>query len=185
MPLAPMKKNQRRHPRVKPKAMSTRVRVAGALHIGLPIENLSLGGAFVKCAHNPPLKSHASLELGVPGLNHPLLLTGNVTFVVSPAEATMKRTAPGFAIQFQQPLPGHVQKGLEQVLRSIDPTSLGRDEEDDEPRTDVTQAVAAFQPEPTESNELSLLRKLVAAHEREIDRLKRENLQLKKQLQSR
>jgi hypothetical protein len=183
-----MRKNQRQHHRVKPRAMSTRVRV-GALHIGLPIENLSLGGAFVRCAHNPPLKSHASLELTVPGLNHPLLLTGNVTFVVSPADATLRRVAPGFAIQFQQPLPGHVQKGLERVLENIDPTALKRVlrvEEDDEPRTEVTQAVVAFEPEG--ASELVALRKLVAAHERELERLRKENTQLKhtvRQLQTR
>lgn len=189
MALSPMR-NQRRHHRVKPKAMSTRVRVAGALHIGLPIENLSLGGAFVRCAHNPPLKSHASLELTVPGLTHPLLLTGNVTFVVSPADAAARRVAPGFAIEFQQPLPGHVQKGLEHVLRSIDPRALNPapPPQDDEPQTEVTVAVPAFQPEVRTDSELVALRKLVAAHEREIERLRKENAQLRtavRQLQTR
>ena len=58
-----MKKNQRRHARVKPRAMSSRVRVGGALHLGLAVENLSLGGAFVRCAQVPPLRSHATLEV--------------------------------------------------------------------------------------------------------------------------
>lgn len=184
------KKNQRRYPRVKPKAMSSRVRVAGALHLGLPIENLSLGGAFIRCAHNPPLRSHASLELGVPGLTHPLLLTGQVTFVVSPADAVAKRVPSGFAIQFQQPLPGHVQKGLEQLLRSVDARAL--QDEHDEPQTDPTQAVPAFVPGAAparETNhELLALRKLVALHEQELERLKKENVQLRtlvRQLQSR
>jgi hypothetical protein len=82
-----------------------------------------------------------------------------------------------------------VQKGLERVLESIDPTALKRVlrvEEDDEPRTEVTQAVVAFDPEG--SSELLALRKLVAAHERELERLRKENTQLKntvRQLQTR
>lgn len=191
------RKNQRKYPRVKPKAMSSRVRVAGALHLGLPIENLSLGGAFIRCAHNPPLRSHASLELGVPGLQHPLLLTGQVTFVVTPADAQAKKVAPGFAIQFQQPLPAHVQKGLELLLRSVDARALQTErEEADEPQTELTQAVPAFAPPPLPragaprepNHELLALRKLVALHEQELERLKKENAQLRamvRQLQAR
>lgn len=184
------KKNQRKYPRVKPKALSSRVRVAGALHLGLPIENLSLGGAFIRCAHSPPLRSHASLELSVPGLQRPLLLTGQVTFAVTPADAAAKKVAPGFALQFQQPLPPHVQQGLELLLRSVDARAL-QAERADEPQTEITQAVPAFIPgapsspaprvaAPREPNhELLALRKLVTLHEQELERLKQENAQLR------
>ena len=46
--------NRRKHARVKPKQLATRVRAGEELHIGLGIENISMGGVFVRC--NTPLK---------------------------------------------------------------------------------------------------------------------------------
>ena len=53
--------NRRRYPRVKPKHLATRVRSGEELHIGLGIENISLGGTFVRC--NTPLKAGREVTL--------------------------------------------------------------------------------------------------------------------------
>ena len=172
-----MKKNQRRHARVKPKAMSSRVRVGGALHLGLAVENLSLGGAFVRCAQVPPLRSHATLEVMVPGVNQPLVLPGQVAFVSSAADAAARKGSPGFAIEFVKPLPPHVQRGLEKLLRGLDEKALIPLVEP--PSEEKTQSVAAFEP----PGEVAALKKLVAAHEREIERLETENVRLRVQVQ--
>ncbi len=172
-----MKKNQRRHARVKPKAMSSRVRVGGALHLGLAVENLSLGGAFVRCAQVPPLRSHATLEVLVPGVNQPLVLPGQVAFVLSAAEAAARKASPGFAIEFVKPLPPHLQRGLEKLLGELDEKALIPLQE--APSDEKTQSVAAFDP----SGEVAALKKLVAAHEREIERLESENVRLRVQVQ--
>lgn len=183
-----MSKNQRRYRRVKPKAMSTRVRAAGTLHIGLPVENLSLGGAFIRCSLNPPMRSHTSIELAVPGLNRPLLLSGKVAYLVSSVEAMQRRVPPGFGIEFQKPLPPHVQKGLEHLLKSLDARALereGAEEEDDAPQAQSDRTVTMpvpTAPEPEDDGaqrELVALRKLVTAHEREIERLRKENASLR------
>lgn len=172
-----MKKNQRRHTRVKPKAMSSRVRVGGALHLGLAVENLSLGGAFVRCAQVPPLRSHATLEVLVPGVNQPLVLPGQVAFALSAGDAISRKMPPGFAIEFVKPLPPHLQRGLERLLLELDENALiplRPSEEQAEP-AERTQSVPAFDP----SGEVAALRKLVAAHEREIERLEKENVRLR------
>ncbi len=175
-----MKRNQRRHARVKPKAMSSRVRVGGALHLGLAIENLSLGGAFVRCAQVPPLHSYASIELAVPGVNQPLVLAGKVAFAVSTTDAAARKVAPGFAIEFVQPLPPHVQRGLERLLRELDEKSLIplAQQEEEEEEDERTLSVPAHDP----GGEVAALRKLVSAHEREIERLEKENTLLRAQL---
>ncbi len=171
------RRNQRKHARVHPKAMSSRVRVGGALHIGLGVENLSLGGAFVRCVQMPPLKSHTMLELNVPGVTQPLALPGKVAFVVTPADAATRKVPAGFAIEFVQPLPPHVEKGLERLLRGIDASAL------------VPMAAPATELEvpvvtpPGDAEELAALRVRYASQEREVVRLKRENEELKARLQ--
>lgn len=176
-----MTRNQRRHTRVKPKAMSSRVRVGGALHIGLAVENVSLGGAFVRCPTSPPLRSHATLELTLPGVTQPLLLPGTVAYVVTLAEAQKRQTPAGFSIEFVDPLPSNAKQGLSALLRTIDPRALIPMETDEESSTQ-TVAVPAFEPPEAKApptGEVATLRKLVAAQEREIARPKVENGQLK------
>jgi hypothetical protein len=181
-----MTPNKRRYVRVKPKAMSSRVRVGGALHLGLAMENLSLGGAFIRCGQTPPLHTHATLELTVPGVTQPLLLPGKVAFTVSAAEAVARKTAAGFAIEWVQPLPPHLRKGLERLLRDIDPRALVPLETED-PDSERTQTAPVHVPagELGDSGELAALRKLVTAHERELKRLQAENEQLRALLKKR
>lgn len=165
--------------------MSSRVRVAGALHIGLAVENLSLGGAFVRCAQTPPLKTHASLELTVPGVIQPLILHGKVAFTVSLADAQKKSVSPGFAIEFTQPVPHAARLGLERLLSTIDPNAVILVEPTEDTRTQ-TVSLPEFELPPAakkaNNGEVETLRKLVAAQEREIARLRAENAQLKDSL---
>jgi PilZ domain len=173
--MAAEKKNQRRHARIQPRAMASRVRVGGALHIGLGVENISMGGAFVRCGQSPPLKSHATLELMVPGVNNALALPGKVAFVVTAADAATRKVPAGFAIEFIQPLAPMLQRGLERLLGSFDPSAL----------IPMATAPAARDAEvPTDDQEeLAALRLRFNSIERENVRLKRENDDLKARLQ--
>jgi hypothetical protein len=162
--------------------MSSRVRVAGALHIGLAVENLSLGGAFVRCAQTPALKTHASLEVTVPGALQPLVLHGKVAYAVSPAEAQKKKVSPGFAIEFTQPLPHATKLGLERLLSAVDPEAVLLVQPlDDAHGQSVTlpEFEVPTVATPPASSELDALRTRVAAQEREIARLRDENVKLK------
>ncbi|MFZ5439509.1 MAG: PilZ domain-containing protein [Myxococcota bacterium] len=171
------KRNQRRHARVQPKAMSSRVRIGAALHIGLGVENLSMGGAFVRCAHNPPARSAVTLELAVPGFDQLLVLPGRVAFTVTVADAATRKVSPGIAIEFQQPLPPHLEKGLTRLIGNIDPRAVAP-----LPRAPVA-AAPVEKPPSEEQEELAALRIRFASQEREVVRLRRENEELKARLQ--
>lgn len=171
------KRNQRKHARVQPKAMSSRVRIGGALHIGLGVDNLSLGGAFIRCAQTPPLKSQVVLELAVPGVEQALVLPGRVAFTVNVADAATRKVSPGFAIEFTQPLAPHLEKGLERLVRAVDPRAVA-------PLPRMSAAPAVVEAPPTEDQEaLAALRLRFASQERELMRLRRENEELKARLE--
>ena len=115
--------NRRKHLRVKPKQLVTRVRAGEALHIGLGVENISMGGVFVRSS--TPLKTGTviTLELMRPGATALLALPGKVTSSVSPAAAAQAQRSAGMGIAFD-PLPPHLEKRLEGLIESIDPTAL-------------------------------------------------------------
>ena len=115
--------NRRRHPRVRPKQLATRVRSGDDLHIGLGIENISMGGAFVRC--NTPMKvgRAVTLEVTRAGVSQPLEIDGKVTSSVSMAAAAAAHRAAGMGISFDD-LPPSVQHRLEGLIVSIDPTAM-------------------------------------------------------------
>ncbi|MBS1150293.1 MAG: PilZ domain, partial [Myxococcaceae bacterium] len=107
--------NRRRFPRVKPKQLATRVRSGDDLHIGLGIENISMGGAFVRC--NSPMKVGRAVVLEVmrAGASQPLEIEGKVTSSVSLAVAAATQRTAGMGITFD-PLPPHVEQRLEGLI---------------------------------------------------------------------
>ena len=115
--------NRRRFPRVKPKQLATRVRSGEDLHIGLGIENISMGGAFVRC--NSPMKVGRAVVLEVmrAGASQPLEIEGKVTSSVSLAVAAATQRTAGMGITFD-PLPPHVEQRLEGLIVSIDPSAM-------------------------------------------------------------
>ena len=158
--------------------LSSRVRVGGALHLGLAVENLSLGGAFVRCPSSPPLRTHTTVELLVPGLAQPLVMAGHVVFVVTPAQASAGGRAAGFAVQFVDPLPPRTQQGLERLLRDLDPRARIPIDSGESPTASMPRPAAAEAP-----SELAALRERLGQQERELERLKEENERLRAQLE--
>jgi len=157
--------------------LASRVRVGGALHLGVAVENLSLGGAFVRCASSPPLRTHATVELLVPGLPQHLVMAGTVVFVVTPAQAATGTRTAGFAVQFVDPLPLRTQQGLERLLRELEPTARIPIDTGERPTASMPRPGAA--PAPAEPPaELAVLRERLAQQERELQRLRAENERL-------
>lgn len=116
--------NRRRFPRVRPKQLATRVRSGDDLHIGLGIENISMGGIFVRC--NTPLKvgRAVTLEILRVGTSQPLIIEGKVTSSLSMAAAAQAHRAAGMGISFDR-LPPHTEQRLEGLIVSIDPSAMG------------------------------------------------------------
>ncbi len=115
--------NRRRHTRVRPRQLATRVRSGDDLHIGLGIENISMGGVFVRC--NTPMKvgRNVVLEIMRAGAAQKLELEGKITASVSMAAAAASHRTAGMGISFD-PLPPHVESRLEGLIVSIDPSAL-------------------------------------------------------------
>lgn len=112
--------NRRRHARVKPRQLASRLAADNALHIGLPVDNISMGGLYVRCLQPLPAGTKVSLELTRPGSPRPIPVLGRVVSAVSPAQAEARGIAPGMGIAFDE-LPPHIEVRIEGVVAVVDP----------------------------------------------------------------
>ena len=169
----------------------TRVRAGEDLHIGLGIENISLGGLFVRC--NIPLKvgRQVTLELLRPGASQPLAIEGRITSAVTLAQAAEQNRSAGMGIAFA-PLPPHLQQRLEGLIGAIDPAAmkpalpeaqvvLPRAVKGKAPAsTDRTTIVAAFAPQSNDQlqRQIEALKLELQDRNKKIEELLKENKQL-------
>jgi Tfp pilus assembly protein PilZ len=124
-------RNRRRHRRVPLKQVSTRVTSAGALHIGLAVENISLGGCFVRCPTPLKVGTEVKLEIHRPGASQTINLFGRV---VSNAVARPHQP-PGMGIAFA-PMPRDVSQRIEGLVGSVDPMAVRANVHPSDTRTD-------------------------------------------------
>jgi hypothetical protein len=118
-----MANNRRRHQRVKPKQLISRVQGGEALHIGLVVENISVGGAFVRCASPMRVGTRVKLELQRPGATTPILVNGVVTSTLNPAQAAERKVSPGMGVAFDA-MPPHVEARIEGIIGAANPEAL-------------------------------------------------------------
>lgn len=110
---------KRRHGRVRAAGVTTRLRFGGTARVGHVVENLSLGGAFVRGAEGLPVGSKLTLELGHAGLDAPVRLHGRVVSLVRPGDGT-PRHPPGLGIAFE-PYPEDILAKLRELLMVLAP----------------------------------------------------------------
>ncbi|MFT3839431.1 MAG: PilZ domain-containing protein [Myxococcaceae bacterium] len=118
-----MASNRRRHQRVKPKQLISRVQGGDALHIGLVVENLSVGGAFVRCASPMRVGTRVKLELQRPGAPTPITVAGVVASALNPAQAAERKVSAGMGIAFDA-MPPHVEARIEGIIGASNPEAL-------------------------------------------------------------
>ncbi len=195
--------NRRRHPRVRPKQLATRVRSGDDLHIGLGIENISMGGIFVRC--NTPMKVGRAVTLEVmrAGASQKLEIEGKVTSSVSMAAAAAQHRSAGMGISFD-PLPPHVEQRLEGLIVSIDPSAIKQPSAKRVVKAPVleehTELTASYKPsatfEPSKTfvpvrrkaepsppdDDIEQLRRDLLDKDEEISRLQAENKKLRQRL---
>jgi Tfp pilus assembly protein PilZ len=200
--------NRRRHQRVKPQQVTARIRAPGALHIGLGIENISLGGAFVKCNTPITVSSRVSLELSRAGLAQAMVVPAQVTTCVSLAEATRTGRAAGVGLAFLS-VPPHVEAWLKSLVAENAPKPVApvlpppvlaparrvlpaeRPANKPTPDFERTQpglpavVPSGAQDEAVLREELRAMRVLLMKHEALIDELTVENRKLKSLLKGR
>ena len=192
--------NRRRHARVKPQQVTARIRSAGGLHIGLGIETISVGGAFVRCNTVIPVASRVSLEISRVGAAQPMVVPAKVTSCVSPADALRLGRAAGVGLEFLSVAP-HVEAWLTSTVAALlpkpvapappvlEPVRVRRTLPSNRPAPppvgdpEVTQPaiqVASVQkPDAALQQELATLRTKLAKHEALIAELTVENRKLK------
>lgn len=150
--------NRRRHRRVKLNRVSTRLSAGSALHIGLSVENVSLGGCFVKSATPLKVGTEVHLEIHRPGASSTINVLGRV---VSVASGGPGRT-PGMGIAFF-PMPRDVSQRIEGLIGSVDPSAVRATLAASELRTDPQIPMLARVPLPGENAETADLHEQLAS----------------------
>lgn len=91
---------------------------------GLAVENISLGGLFVRTGDPLPVGASMTLELVKPGLKRAIKITGTVVAVVTLEEAAQRRLAPGMGVRFGA-LTGETTLRINELLASLTPEGPG------------------------------------------------------------
>jgi hypothetical protein len=124
---------RRKHGRVRAHGVMGHLVTGEKLSLALPVDNLSLGGAFLRTAK--PLRPGTAIEidLGRPGLP-PIRLSARVVSAITPELAFHQRTIPGMGIAFAIDRPEDEER-LRQLLSSLAPANsllVGDDPRSDE-----------------------------------------------------
>jgi hypothetical protein len=110
--------NKRRHPRVRTKDVASHYRVGEVTALGMPVENISMGGLFVSSNQPMPVGTLLVLELTRPGMARAIKLTGRV--VVSIRLGHPRELAPGMGVQFDALAPD-TERRLRALIDALGP----------------------------------------------------------------
>jgi Tfp pilus assembly protein PilZ len=91
-------RDRRRHERVAARGLASHVQAKDASAAGLPVENISMGGLFVRSASPLDPGTPVMLQVVRPGLKRAIQATGRVVSVVTPQEARERQVVAGMGI---------------------------------------------------------------------------------------
>lgn len=112
-----MGQERRKHPRVRTKDVAAHVHKNSSRSL-CSLENLSVGGAFVRTSEALPVGTVTNLTVVRPGMKRGLQLTARVTASFSPSEASARGAIPGMGLQFQN-VDSDLRVRLEGLLREL------------------------------------------------------------------
>jgi hypothetical protein len=135
--------HKRRHGRVRAQGVAGHLRVGATLTPGATIDNLSMGGAFVRTHEVLAVGTAVAVDLVRPGLKKALRLGGRVVSALSAEEAREARAVPGMGIQFD-PLDQELKGRMTELLKALAPGEALLDGD----RPEKVEAPAAPQWEP-------------------------------------
>jgi len=144
----------RRHRRVEAKGVAAHLEADAG---DCTIENISVGGLFLRTTSTMPIGMPVRVDLTKPGFH--LQVSGRVVSVVTEAEADRHDTAPGVGIELD-PLPHDTEKRLHALLRELGLTDLAEPTEID---PDSLSASASPDTQKVEANVRGLLEMLTDA----------------------
>jgi len=93
---------KRRYKRVRAQGIAAHIWVEN-MSSSAVIENISLGGLFIRTPRPLPTHTVLAIALVKPGLKRPLRLSGRVVATVDPVEAGRQSSAPGMGVEFDPP----------------------------------------------------------------------------------
>jgi len=93
-------KSRRRHPRISARGVAGHLQSRDASMPGLPVENISMGGLFVRTSAALDMGTPVMLQVVRPGLKRAIQVTGRVVSSVSCDEARTRGLTPGMGIGF-------------------------------------------------------------------------------------
>jgi type IV pilus assembly protein PilZ len=88
-------------------------------------KNISKGGTFIKTKQPLPIGTRCMFAMSVPALSEPLLLQGEVAWILSPEAALEQKTDPGMGVQFRFDSGGREE--FEELVERMMAESLGAD----------------------------------------------------------
>lgn len=157
--------NRRRYVRVEGCGLASHLQTRDASIPGLAVENLSMGGLFIRSNAPLPVGTSVMMQLVRPGLRRALTLTGRVVSVVSVREATLRGAVAGMGVQLNRP-DGEVRARLRglvtelakrpdqeldaSIVESIRPSRLQPVALVTEPSTEIAAAIVAAVAAPAE-----------------------------------
>ena len=112
--------NKRKHPRVQADGVFSHFKVGDELALGMLVENISLGGLFVRTDQPLPRGTPLVLEVVRAGPQKAIKLAGRVVTTVPAEEARRRGLTPGMGIRFD-PVSAEVLKRLEELVGAIVP----------------------------------------------------------------
>ena len=64
-------------------------------------KNISKGGTFIRTRHPLPIGTRCMFAMTVPALSEPLLLEGDIAWVLTAEAAAEQKAEPGMGVQFR------------------------------------------------------------------------------------
>jgi Tfp pilus assembly protein PilZ len=173
-------RNRRRSPRVAACGLASHLQTEHASTPGLAVENISMGGLFVRSTTPLKVGTPVMLQLVRPGLKRPLQLTGAIASIVSPAEARLHGTVAGMGVSLDA-VEGDLAECLHDLIEDLAATNraarLARGTVVERPVAPVAQPVAETTADAKDARiilleeELRLLKKELLRRNRTVGEL--------------
>lgn len=177
-----MSKKRRAHGRIRIQGLAAHVSGPDGILPGLLVENLSLGGAFIRTAHPLPRGTPVQIDLVKPGLSKAIRLQARVVSAVSPSQVQAAGQHAGMGVAFHR-LDGELPSRLQTFLTMLAPQPellegdfLPEDESADGRRLGPGQVAVHV-------DAIARARRVLAEWQAHAKRLEEENAALKAELE--
>jgi Tfp pilus assembly protein PilZ len=118
-------RNRRRHARVQGRGVAGHLQSEFVSVAGVAVENISLGGLFVRSATALEVGTRVKLQLVRPGLKRAIQVSGRVVSVVTPEAARAHGAVAGMRIGFD-PLDAEGERRLAALIDDLGGASIAR-----------------------------------------------------------